>query len=100
MMGASDSAALTGGGASDVPPPRASISIRPSTSSQPVPSSSSPPETLYQKVERIKDALDLRTPANQIAACLREANAAMGFVNEDDLPKPQVAERLLRALGI
>ena len=100
MMGASDSAALTGGGASDVPPPRASISIPPSTSSQPVPSSSSPPETLHQKVERIKAALELRTPANQIAACLREANAAMGFVNEDDLPKPQVAERLLRALGI
>ena len=100
VMGASDSAALTGGGASDVPPPRASISIPPSTSSQPVPSSSSPPETLHQKVKRIKDALDLRTPANQIAACLREANAAMGFVNEDDLPKPQVAERLLRALGI
>ena len=100
MMGGSDSAALTGGGASDVPPPRASISIPPSTSSQPVPSSSSPPETLHQKVERIKAALELRTPANQIAACLREANAAMDFVNEDDLPKPQVAERLLRALGI
>jgi len=100
VMGASDSAALTGGGARDVPPPRASISIPPSTSSQPVPSSSSPPETLHQKVERIKAALELRTPANQIAACLREANAAMGFVNEDDLPKPQVAELLLGALGI
>ena len=50
-------------------------------------------------MERIKAALELRTPANQIAACLREANVAMGIVNEDDLPKPQVAERLLRALS-
>lgn len=100
MMGASDSAALMGGGASDVLPPRASISIPPATSSQPVPSSSSCPETLHQKVERIKAALELSTPANQIAACLREANVAMGIVNEGDLPKPQVAERLLRALGI
>jgi serine/threonine protein kinase len=101
VMGGSDSAALTGGGASDVPPPRASISIPPSTSSQPIPSSiSSPPENLHQKVELIRAALELRTPANQIAACLREANVAMGIVNEDDLPKPQVAERLLRALGI
>ena len=61
--------------------------------------SSTSPEGLVQQVARIRETLDLPVGLS-VPAVLREANVAMGFDNDDGRALPEIAARLLKALGI